>query len=659
MYSRHKHLGGKAGGTANRIEIGTTMTGASIRPNIDHAEIRFLIEKNADGIIVVDEMGVVLFANPAAEQIFGRSWTALIGSPIGIPFVAGDVTEIAIHRPDGGQIDAEIRVVETIWDHRPARLATIRDISARRALEERLRHTAKMEAVGRLTAGIAHDFNNHLTVVLGNLESARRRFTNVDPALARALENATRGAQQAAVLTERLLAFARRKPLEPRLLNPNELISRVSDLLQRTLGEKIKVQVKIGPDVQDIEVDPTELEAAILNLAVNARDAMPSGGDLVLETASVERSGAEDYEIGNGSHVLISVTDSGMGMSPDVLDHAFEPFFTTKNDGRGTGLGLSQVYGFVKQSGGHVRLVSQANVGTTVKIFLPAVVRPHSSSLNVDQAPTPQQLQTENQQLVPVAHAGEAILVVEDEDDVRSYTVSSLLELGYLVYEAAGADTALNILRTKPDIALLFTDLGLPGQIDGKNLADRAQASQPSLKVLITTAYAGQALIHEGRLDPGIELIKKPFSFAALAARIRELLDDHVGRRKIGARILVVEDEFLLSAFVADMLAEWGLTADVAGDFKGALEKIQNAGDGLAAAIVDLGLPDRSGSELVAEIRTLYPDMPIVLATGYANDDVRERFAAVDRLQILTKPFNPDELMSALKMIGVPAKVGR
>ena len=399
MYSRHKHLGGEAGGAANRIEIGTTMTGASIRPNIDHAEIRFLIEKNADGIIVVDELGVVLFANPAAEQIFGRSWTALIGSPIGIPFVAGDVTEIAIHRPGGDQIDAEIRVVETIWDHRPARLATIRDISARRALEERLRHTAKMEAVGRLTAGIAHDFNNHLTVVLGNLESARRRFTNVDPALTRALENATRGAQQAAVLTERLLAFARRKPLEPRLLNPNELISRVCDLLQRTLGEKIKVQVKIGPDVRDIEADPTELEAAILNLAVNARDAMPSGGDLILETASVERSGAEDDEIGNGSHVLISVTDSGMGMSPDVLDHAFEPFFTTKNDGRGTGLGLSQVYGFVKQSGGHVRLVSQANVGTTVKIFLPAVVRPRSTSLDVDQAPTPQQIQTENQQL--------------------------------------------------------------------------------------------------------------------------------------------------------------------------------------------------------------------------------------------------------------------
>jgi CheY-like chemotaxis protein len=332
----------------------------------------------------------------------------------------------------------------------------------------------------------------------------------------------------------------------------------------------------------------------------------------------------------------------------DVLDHAFEPFFTTKNDGRGTGLGLSQVYGFVKQSGGHVRLFSQANVGTTVKIFLPATARPSPTPLGIDHAHTPEQTPKDLQR-APVARAGEAILVVEDEEDVRNYTVSSLLELGYLVYEAADAETALEILRAKPGMALLFTDLGLPGEMDGKNLADRAQPSQPSLKVLITTAYAGQALIHEGRLDPGIELIKKPFSFAALAARIRELLDGDIGRKEIGARILVVDDEYLLSAFVADMLAEWGLTVDVAGNFKEALAKIQNAGDGLAGAIVDLGLPDRSGGELVAEIRTLYPDIPIVLATGYANDDVRERFAAVEGLQILTKPFNPDELATALR----------
>ncbi|KRQ93397.1 hypothetical protein CQ10_07385 [Bradyrhizobium valentinum] len=629
------------------------MTGTANRPNIDHAEIRFLIEKNADGIIVVDEMGIVLFANPAAEQIFGRSSDSLIGSPIGIPFVAGEMTEIAIHKPGGDQIDAEIRVVETVWDHRPARLASLRDISGRRAMEERLRHSAKMEAVGRLTAGIAHDFNNHLTVVLGNLESAMRRSTSADPSLRRALENASRGAQQAAVLTERLLAFARRKPLEPRLISPEDLLSRMSDLLQRTLGEKINVQANIAVDLWRIEVDPTELEAAILNLAVNARDAMPLGGKLILEAANVEVADADrsiaDGEIADGPHVVISVIDSGMGMTPEVLNHVFEPFFTTKNDGRGTGLGLSQVYGFVRQSGGHVSLASQPNAGTTVKIFLPAATpsRLPSSQMEQTKQEAPRQL--------PVARPGETILVVEDEDDVRNYTVSSLRELGYLVHEAADAVTALSILQREPGIALLFTDLGLPGEMDGKSLGDQAQSIHPSLRVLITTAYAAGALVHEGRLDRGVELLNKPFSFSALAGRVRELLDSNLANEHAGARVLVVEDEPLLHAFVTDMLAEWGLSADVAGNFREAVAKIRADGDGLVGAIVDLGLPDRPGDELVAEIRTLHPDMPIILATGYADAGVRGRFADVGRLQILTKPFNAMDLLTALQGVGVHA----
>jgi signal transduction histidine kinase/DNA-binding response OmpR family regulator len=652
MYSRRSGVL-EAEGTSRRIEIGTSMMDAASRPNIDHAEIRFLIEKNADGIIVVDEMGTVLFANPAAEQIFGRSSESLIGSPIGIPFVAGEMTEIAIHKPGGDQIDAEIRVVETIWDHRPARLASLRDISERRATEERLRHSAKMEAVGRLTAGIAHDFNNHLTVVLGNLESAQRRSTSTDPSLRRALENATRGAQQAAALTERLLAFARRKPLEPRLINPEDLLSRMSDLLQRTLGEKINVQAKVAVNVWGIEADPTELEAAILNLAVNARDAMPSGGNLILEATNVEFAAENQALAGNetadGPHVLISVTDSGTGMTSEVLNHVFEPFFTTKKDGLGTGLGLSQVYGFVRQSGGHVSLLSQPNAGTTIKMFLPAVTMSHLPISHIEQTETdaPPQL--------PVARPGETILVVEDEDDVRNYTVSSLRELGYLVHEAADAAAALSVLQRESGIALLFTDLGLPGEMDGKSLGDRAQSNDPSLRVLITTAYAAGALVHEGRLDPGIELLNKPFSFSALAMRVRELLDGGPGNHRTSARVLVVEDEPLLHAFVTDMLAEWGLLADVAGNFKEAVSKIRNDADGLVGAIVDLGLPDRPGDELVAEIRTLYPDMPIILATGYADASIRRRFADVGRLQILTKPFSATDLLTALQGVGVHA----
>jgi signal transduction histidine kinase/CheY-like chemotaxis protein len=642
------YLPNRASRKSGNVTIGTTidMTGTY---SIDQAEIRFLIEKNADGIIVVDELGIVLFANPAAEEVFGRPSESLTGSPIGIPSVVGDMTEIAIHRPGRDQIDAEIRVVETTWDHRPARLVSIRDVSGRRAMEERLRHAAKMEAVGRLTAGIAHDFNNHLTVVLGNLESAKRRSLTVDQSLMNALDNATKGAKKAAALTERLLAFARRKPLEPRLLNPRDLVSSMSDLLQRTLGERIKIQVKAGDPAWAIEADPTELEAAILNLAVNARDAMPTGGDLLFDVGNVQFSDADRAaaanEIDNGPYVLISVSDSGMGMTPEILDHVFEPFFTTKTDGRGTGLGLSQVYGFVKQSGGHVRLSSEPNAGTTVEIFLPAVNTPNSLVSHIV-PDTPRQ--------VPVASPAETILVVEDDADVRHYTVSSLLELGYRVHEAADAGAALEILDREPGTLLLFTDLGLPGEIDGKNLAERARLSRPTLKVLITTAYAGDVLVHEGRLDPGVALLNKPFSREALAMRIREVLDSKPSGNALGARVLVVEDEFLLQLFVTDMLAEWGITAEVAANFKDAVAKIRNGRNDLVGAIIDLGLPDRPGNELIGEIRALYPEMPIVLATGYADDRIRERTANMTGVQILTKPFQARDLRTLFHEMGVP-----
>ena len=496
-------------------------TKAYLGSTIDQTEIRFLVEKNADGIIVVDEDGIVLFANPAAEQIFGRPARLLIGSPIGIPFIVGETTEIAIHRPDDDPIDAEIRVVQTTWEHRPALLASLRDISARRAMEERLRHSAKMEAVGRLTAGIAHDFNNLLTVVLGNLESAQRKSTIADPTLQRALDNAMRGARRAAMLTERLLAFARQRPLESRLLDVNALVSGMSDLLQRTLGEGIEVRTALAVELWSVEADPTELEAAVINLAVNARDAMPFGGELFIETTNVELDGA--YVVGSddargGPHVLISVTDSGSGMTPEVLKHVFEPFFTTKPDGRGTGLGLSQVYGFVRQSGGHVKLYSEPGLGTTAKIYLP-------KAQDVRGADRLQPIEAKAADSVPRSRGGEAILVVEDDADVRSYTVSSLRELGYVVFEAMDAASALEIIGQEPGIRLLFTDLGLPGGVDGRALTERARGARTSLKALITTAYAGSALIHDGRLDPAVELLNKPFSFAALATRIRGLLD--------------------------------------------------------------------------------------------------------------------------------------
>ncbi|MGF6308622.1 signal transduction histidine kinase/CheY-like chemotaxis protein [Bradyrhizobium sp. i1.8.4] len=621
------------------------MMDTRIGSKIAQSDIQFLIEKNADGIIVVDEAGFVLFANPAAERLFGQPSSALIGSPIGLPIVVGEMSEIAIHQPGGALVDAEIRTVETSWEGLPARLASVRDVSERRAMEDRMRHAAKMEAVGRLTAGIAHDFNNLLAVVLGNLESARRRVGSEGGALVTMLDNATRGAQQAVLLTSKLLAFARRKPLEFRRVDLSELIAGMSDLLQRTLGEGIAIRTDIPPQLCAVEVDPTELESAILNLAVNARDAMPDGGELAITADNIDlaRDESENGDREAGPHVKISVADTGTGMTPEVQNRVFEPFFTTKADGRGTGLGLSQVYGFVKQSGGYLRLGSELNVGTRIDIYLPkAVMRPDQASSHAEAS--------SEFRAIPRARGGETILAVEDDEDVRATTVGSLRELGYRVLEAADASAALSLLKSDPQIELLFTDLGLPGQINGKTLADQARAQHPDLKILITTAYAGDVLIREGRLDPEIELLSKPFSFAELGTRIRGLLD---GGPPPPSRILLVEDEFLLQLLVTDMLAESGLAVDGAASFKEAAAKARSGIEGLVGAVVDLGLPDRPGDELVAELRSLYPDLPVVLATGYVDEDVRQRFSVVKGVQLLTKPFSVEDLTAALGKAGV------
>jgi CheY-like chemotaxis protein len=329
-----------------------------------------------------------------------------------------------------------------------------------------------------------------------------------------------------------------------------------------------------------------------------------------------------------------------------VLRHIFEPFFTTKTDGRGTGLGLSQVYGFAKQSGGYVKVCSQPDVGTTVSIYLPkAAGRPLDARRPVSESKAAMPL--------PTAMPGETILVVEDDKGVRQHTVSCLWELGYGVFEAVDAPAALEILQREPGILLLFTDLGLPGGIDGKALAERARLARPSLKVLITTGYADNSLIHEGRLAPDVDLLNKPFTFAALAGRIREVLDAESGNHRAANRILVVEDEPLLQAYMFDTLAEGGLQVETAGSFQEALAKIQGSDDSFAGAIIDLGLPDRPGDELILPIRESRPDLPIILATGYANEDVLRRFAKDKRLHVLTKPFNPTELLDILQAFGI------
>jgi CheY-like chemotaxis protein len=373
-----------------------------------------------------------------------------------------------------------------------------------------------MEAVGQLTGGVAHDFNNLLQVIVGNLETLQRNLPTDSPRLQRAMRHAMNGAQRAAALTQRLLAFSRRQPLDPKPIDINALVNGLSDMVHRTLGETIAVETVLGAGLWRVEVDPNELEAAILNLAVNARDAMPEGGRLTLETGNAhidEAYAAAHAEVLAGQYVLISVTDTGAGMNPQTVAQAFEPFFTTKPVGKGTGLGLSQVYGFVKQSSGHVKIYSEPGQGTTVKLYLPRLAGDAGPESELDEP------------LNPEAGQEETLLVVEDDDDVRAYSVDSLRELGYRVLEARDGPSALRLLDQESRVDLLFTDVVLPNGMTGAQLAAQAKTIRPSLKVLFTTGYARNAIVHHGRLDSGVHLIVKPFSFNDLAAKVRDVLD--------------------------------------------------------------------------------------------------------------------------------------
>lgn len=402
---------------------------------------------------------------------------------------------------------------------RAAELALAQEGIHRREAEDMLRQSQKMEAIGQLTGGVAHDFNNLLTIISGNLEIAERSLQSFGDTtrdrLKRVIANAANGAQRAAVLTQRLLAFARRQALDPKLTNVNQLIGGMADFFKRTLGETIDLEVVGGAGLWQVEVDPSQMEAAILNLVVNAKDAMAERGKLTIETGNAfvdEGYSHQNAGLPAGQYVLISVSDTGAGMSRDIQQKAFDPFFTTKEPGQGTGLGLSQVYGFVKQSGGHVKIYSEVDEGTTIKIYLRRA-RVAGAVVRAAEAPL-------------VGGSGsETILVVEDEAEVRSYLVETLRELNYRVREAAEGAAALALFDAAPfRIDLLLTDIVMPG-LNGRELADQLQNRQRGLKVLFMTGYSRNAVVHQGRLDPGVSLLQKPLSLTTLAAKIRELLD--------------------------------------------------------------------------------------------------------------------------------------
>jgi signal transduction histidine kinase/DNA-binding response OmpR family regulator len=388
------------------------------------------------------------------------------------------------------------------------------EIAERLKAEEQLRQSQKMEAVGQLTGGIAHDFNNMLAVVISGLELVRRKLERGDSDYGRFIDGAMDGARRAATLTQRLLAFSRQQPLAPEPLNVNKLVGSMSELLGRTLGETISIETVLGAGLWQVKVDPTQLESAILNLSVNARDAMGRGGKLTIETsnASIDRSYARNYELSPGQFVLVAITDTGEGMHEDVVAKAFDPFFTTKGVGKGTGLGLSQVYGFVRQSGGNVKLYSEPGVGTTVKIYLPR----YYGSMAAKEAARPAVVSRG----VPL----EVVMVVEDDERVRAVSVETLRDLGYTVIEASRPSEAIRVLESDERPDLVFSDVVMP-EMSGRELAEVARKLRPGLKVLFTTGYTRNAIVHNGVLDSDTKLLSKPFSIEELAAKVREILD--------------------------------------------------------------------------------------------------------------------------------------
>jgi PAS domain S-box-containing protein len=516
--------------------------------NLEESEGRYrrLVEAVVDyAIFQLDPTGLVTTWNAGAERIKGYSRDQIVGRHFSQFYTKEDraagVPQRALEtarstgryeaegwrvRKDGSRFWASV-VIDAIRgdDGELIGFAKVtRDITERYKAQRELKETQeqlavaqKMEAVGQLSGGIAHDFNNLLMIVIGNLETAQQHAGKIgNNTLTRVLSNAMRGARRAAALTSRLLAFSRRQPLDPKPLDVNKFLTGAAEFMQRSLGEATQIEVVGSVGLWMIEADPNQLEVALVNLAINARDAMPDGGKLTIEGANVYAD--EDYsrrnpEIAPGQYVAICVSDTGTGMPPEILNRVFEPFFTTKELGRGTGLGLSQVYGFLKQSGGHVKIYSEVGRGTTVKLYFP---RLQGKNLQ-DEEPADDQVSESDE--------GESVLVVEDDNDLRTYLVDVLRQLRYRVVACSNAKAAMSILRASDrPVDLLLTDIVMPDK-NGRELANDACRLRPGLRVLYMTGYSRNAVIHQGRLDEGVDLMQKPVSQIELANRVRMALD--------------------------------------------------------------------------------------------------------------------------------------
>lgn len=496
-----------------------------------------------------------------------------------------------------------------------------------------LRQSQKMEAIGNLAGGIAHDFNNLLQVVQGSLQLLSKRLS--DEKSLRLLDNAMMATTRGGKLSSQLLAFGRRQPLEPKVINLGRLVREMDGLLRRSLGEGVEVETVVSGGLWNTLADTTNVETTLLNLAINARDAMNGQGKLTVELGNAyldDEYARKAFGVRPGQYVMLAVTDTGVGIPPELLEKVFDPFFTTKPEGKGTGLGLSMVYGFLKQSGGHINIYSEVGKGTTVRLYLPRATAPEE----VVHAPG-----------AAIVGGNETILVVEDDDAVRETAAELLRELGYRVLLARDGQSGLAVLESGIGFDLLFTDVVMPGKIKSTDLAQRVRKARPGTAVLFNSGYTENSIVHDGKLDNGVNFLSKPYTREQLARKVRQVLDDRrspsePARAEPKRTVLVCEDEPLVRMVAADMLVDLGFEVIEAATVQESLAYLSDAVDIL---ICDLHLPDGSGIELAESARAKYPRLPILFATG-------DRFEpSLPGSAVLQKPYDEKDLARTIESV--------
>jgi PAS domain S-box-containing protein len=707
-------------GMIARASAARKLAASNLKIVAEQRRIRILLENSHDAFVAIDAAGRITDWNAKAEQLFGWKSSQAIGRNLANLIVPPDLrqqyaaafetfraagrfttlnkvmeTEGLAH--DGRRIPVEVAVAGFSTGDGQAANAFIRDIRARKESEQlereraltleqtrtALQHSQRLEAVGKLTGGVAHDFNNVLQIIGGSLQLLER-FASGNESAARRVDKAMQAVERGSRLSLQLLAFARRQPLQPVVTNLGKRLAGMDDLLRQAVGESVEIRTVIADGLWNTLVDPHQLESVVLNLAINSRDAMNGQGKLTLELMNQvmgEQHVAARLDVPAGEYVLLAVSDTGSGMSAEVLERAFEPFFTTKPEGQGTGLGLSMAYGFVKQSGGDIRIYSEPGQGTTFRIYLPRVHGPEA-------APPPPVDQV-------LRGGSETILVVEDDLEVQSVVVAMLGELGYHVLQANDADSALKILESDVEIDLLFTDVVMPGLLRGPELAQQARRIHPDIAILYTSGYTREAIMHDGRLEEGVGLLSKPYRRDQLASKVRYFLSGTrsgvtagavagaarpaLARVPAGAtpsknihdestidnmennessgplaapgdapaaglpRILLVEDNEDLLMLAGEMLSIMGYDCVGAASAEIALEML--AGGSFDVLLTDIGLPGMNGIELARRVALDHPQMRIIFASGYGDSaDVGNSQA-----RILKKPYNMGQLQSVLE----------